>query len=377
MARRRKGLIMQQSVNHQELAALSEEAKRLHLCEFWSEIRKLEVSEPRQMGEPHVWRFKEVHPRLQHAAKIVPLEEAERRAVVFRNPGLGGRIATTPTHYAAYSLYNPGERAPAHRHTANAARIGLHGSGGYTTVDGVKFVIERGDMVLTPNWIWHDHGNAGDVQNVWFDVLDVPLMMHLNGLFFDFSYHEDSEGRRNSLPVQTPREIIDRNHNPFSAAGVHPYTVPASPWTGQPKHYFYPYQNTRSAIDAIRSTSFDPFEGVAIRLTDPATGGPALPTMDFTVHLVPAGMQTLPQRRSSHSICLCLEGAGQTAIDGQILEWEADDVFCIPNWMWHHHINTCGTDVVLYTTTDEPIMRSMQAWRHQGRQANGDISEFA
>ena len=108
-----------------------------------------------------------------------------------------------------------------------------------------------------------------------------------------------------------PREIIDRNHNPFSAAGVHPYAVPSSPWTGQPKHYFYPYQNVRSALDVIRSTSFDPFEGVAVRLTDPATGGPALPTMDFTVHLVPAGMQTLPQRRSSHSICLCLEGAGQ------------------------------------------------------------------
>lgn len=33
-----------------------------------------------------------------------------------------------------------------------------------------------GDVVLTPNWCWHGHGNDGNVRGYWLDFLDVPLM---------------------------------------------------------------------------------------------------------------------------------------------------------------------------------------------------------
>ena len=93
-------------------AALSARAERLHLAEFWNVLRGGAVNqEPRPACAPHIWRYKEVIPQLHEAADLVPVEEAERRAVVFKNPALGGRIATTHTMYAAYSLYNPGERA--------------------------------------------------------------------------------------------------------------------------------------------------------------------------------------------------------------------------------------------------------------------------
>ena len=45
----------------------------------------------------------------------------------------------------------PGEWAPAHRHTPNAVRIVVEGEGAYTTVNGEKCTMERGDLILTPS----------------------------------------------------------------------------------------------------------------------------------------------------------------------------------------------------------------------------------
>ena len=89
---------------------------------------------------------------------MVDLETAERRALVFANPGLGGRPYITNTLFAAYSIYNPGDVAAVHKHTPSASRFVLEGNGGFTNVDGEKVMLERGDLVLTPNGLWHDHG---------------------------------------------------------------------------------------------------------------------------------------------------------------------------------------------------------------------------
>src|SRR5690606_11637916 len=116
---------MATSQNGSKLEALKARSTELQLAEFWSEVRAGRAGEPKPTCSPFVWHFDEVVRQLWEAAELVPVEEAERRAVVFKNPGLGGRIATTPTMYAAYSLYKPGEHAPVHRHAINAARIGL------------------------------------------------------------------------------------------------------------------------------------------------------------------------------------------------------------------------------------------------------------
>ena len=47
-------------------------------------------------------------------------------------------------------------------------------------------LMEPGDLVLTPNWTWHDHFNPGKNNIVWLDVLD----SHLNN-YLDTSFHEN------------------------------------------------------------------------------------------------------------------------------------------------------------------------------------------
>ena len=43
--------------------------------------------------------------------------------------------------------------------------------------------MEVGDLILTPSWVWHDHGHDGDVPVVWLDGLDIPLVRHLGPVF--------------------------------------------------------------------------------------------------------------------------------------------------------------------------------------------------
>ena len=64
----------------------------------------------------------------------------------------------------------PNETAPAHRHTASALRFIIEGNGGFTAVNGQRINMDRGDVILTPPWNWHDHGKDGSGPMIWLDV---------------------------------------------------------------------------------------------------------------------------------------------------------------------------------------------------------------
>ena len=72
----------------------------------------------------------------------------------------------------------PNETAPAHRHTAFAMRFIIEGSGGFTAVHGRRIKMQRGDVILTPTWNWHDHGKDGSGPMIWLDGLDLPNFTH-------------------------------------------------------------------------------------------------------------------------------------------------------------------------------------------------------
>src|SRR5579871_4773193 len=85
---------------------------------------------------------------------------------------------TTDTMYGGLQLILPGEIAPAHRHIAFALRFIIEGEKGFTAVEGQKMTMERGDVILTPSWHWHDHGNEGKNPVIWLDGLDLPLFKY-------------------------------------------------------------------------------------------------------------------------------------------------------------------------------------------------------
>jgi gentisate 1,2-dioxygenase len=81
---------------------------------------------------------------------------------------------------AADQMIMPGEKARTHRHTPNPLRLIVDAAPGrFTAIDGVKLAMMPGDVVLTPNWSRHGHGNNGMANTYWLDFRDVRLVQLL------------------------------------------------------------------------------------------------------------------------------------------------------------------------------------------------------
>ena len=114
---------------------------------------------------------------------------------------------------------------PPHRHSPSAVRFGLTGSGNFTGVDGEDIVFGPGDMVLTPNDTWHNHGTVGDEPAVNLSVLDLPLVEHLNAIHFEHDYTEMEDGKPVKKKVQTARYPSDYSQRIYGHGGVLPRFV--------------------------------------------------------------------------------------------------------------------------------------------------------
>ncbi len=50
----------------------------------------------------------------------------------------------------------------------------------------------------------------------------------------------------------------------------------------------------------------------------------------------------------------------------------------VPTWRWHHHVNLRpDRDVVLFSVTDLPTIRTLGLYREEGRTANGEVMNVA
>src|SRR3989442_8171178 len=122
----------------------------LSLGPLWTALHVLLPNERVTAAVPHRWRWQDLRPLLLEAARLVPIEQAERRVLVLKNPGLHGADAVTSTLFPGLQIILPGEAAPSHHHTPAALRLVVEGRGAFTTVDGVKCAMEPGDLIITP-----------------------------------------------------------------------------------------------------------------------------------------------------------------------------------------------------------------------------------
>lgn len=362
---------------------LSEKSRELNLVQFWSDREEIENLKPRPVPVPHIWHWRDMRPQLDWAGKVLGVDDAERRALLFANPGLGGKYHATQTLLGAYSLYNPGETAPIHRHTPCASRFAISGDGGYTTVNGEKCMMSRGDLILTPAGLWHDHGNEGTDPLIWMDVLDLPYVESVNCSYFEFDYYEEPEqsnsGDRVKKTTQTVRYQPGYSEQIYARGGIVPLFGDDN--RGQGKHspkYHYRWETTREALFGMKEHPGSPYEGIMVEYCDPTTGKPVMPNMSFRVQLLRGGETTLPCRDTTSAIYCCIEGSGYTQVGDVRLEWEENDVFVVPNWMWRHHVNgSPDREAVLYSVSDLPIIKRGGLFRQQAQTEDGDVIDLA
>ena len=114
---------------------------------LWRHYGNLFPAHPENRAKPQLWQYAELRRLALHFCATLSLEEAERRVLMLVNPGLTDPPATVNTLFAGIQIITPGETAQAHRHTSNAFRFIIEGSGAYTTVNGERVHMDPGDLL--------------------------------------------------------------------------------------------------------------------------------------------------------------------------------------------------------------------------------------
>ena len=322
-----------------------------NLAPLWEDLGTILLRAPKPEAVPHIWRYADVRPLLLESGDLISAEEAERRVLILENPALPGRACATDTLYAGLQLILPGEVAPAHRHTQSALRYVVEGSGAYTAVDGEKAYMEEGDLILTPSWTWHDHGNPSDGPMVWLDGLDIPILRFMTTTFVE---HYADPVYPETRPSGDSLARNGANMLPVNETRAH---------TSSPV-FRYPYERSREALEKMRQADgIDPYQGHKLEYINPVTGGAALPTMSSFLQLLPKGFSTESYRATDAAVYSVVEGAGTVRVGGVELVWGKRDTFAVPAWM--PHVFDANEDSVLFSFSDRVMQQSLGLWREQ------------
>ena len=328
-----------------KLAELDSQLENNQLAGFWN------TRVPGHSAEaPYLWKWEQLLDGLLKASETIGIEQAERRAIRLVSPHVPTE-STSHTVQFTFSIVNPGEVAKAHRHNMAAIRFVVQGKGAYTAVHGEKFPMEEGDLILTPNWTWHEHHNESEDPIIWLDGLDGPLIQSLNVLFF-----EESETAEQPITRATGESLSRLG---FARAPKQDQTH----LRGVP--FRYAWQDTYKALKLMSENDQDPHDGTLLRYINPATGGYTYPTMSCEIQLFRPNQMTKMHRHTSTAIYHVFKGRGRTAIGESCLEWQKGDSFVIPLWQWHSHENPFDEEAILFSINDRPVMETLQLYREE------------
>jgi gentisate 1,2-dioxygenase len=340
------------------LESLHEELSAANLAPTWKYVSEFVAKQPKVSYRPWLWRWNDVIPLLMRAGELItPERGSERRSMEHVNPDLKHLFATSHTIATAVQLVKAGERAPNHRHAAAAIRFAAQSAGGtvYTRVQGEPLIMEENDLLLTPSGTWHEHANETSTDIIWLDALDFPLVNLLQSSVFEPG-GDDSCAKR---PERFTREHLGL-YRPVGW-GAYPESQPVMR---------YPWAEVKPALDHASSRDGSAYDGIILEYVNPVTSGPTLPTMSCRAQLLRPDEATLAHRTISSTVYYVIEGSGCTVIDGIAFEWIKGDVFVVPNWAWHEHINGPAPSY-LFSITDEPVMKTLGLYREEPHSHGG------
>ena len=315
---------------------------------LWDRYNDLIPPEPTPRDPGTQWRWQDLLPLIERASSDITTEHAERRVLMLLNPIFNGEALTTTGMFGALQILLPGEMARVHRHSATAFRFVMDGRGAQTTVNGKVCPMNEGDVVLTPNWAWHEHANPGSERVCWFDGLDYPLAAFYNAVFSDHGPAGNFPPDQSTLPDGT-----------YATAGLVADTkrdqVPFSPM------FHYPWSGVCEALAAMEPEA----DGSRrVHYTNPVDGGPVTPTMDLYALQLSAKAETKPYRTTSNAICVVAEGEGATNIGDKRIDWQKNDIFTLPHWTWISHV-AASDNAKLFLSTDRAVLKQINLLRDE------------
>ena len=319
-----------------------------NLVPLWPNLRAaLPYGIPSRRTKPVAWSYADVRPRLMEAGRLTPIEKAERRVLVLANPGLGlENMQATPSIYIGMQLILPRETAPNHKHSPSAVRLVVEGRGGYTVVDGERLPMERGDLILTPSGLWHEHGNGGTEPVVWLDALDLPTVLALEA-----SYCLEGD-------PQVVRNQPDASQSTYLRSGLVPFTSLNNPRDRYALKRF-PWKDVRAALESL-ATVTNIGEAVQLAYVNPETGAECMPVLGFSALMLRPGETVKPRRCSASAVLHVVEGQGTALVDGVELGFAENDTFAVPTHAKVQISNHSTTKpAFLFQIDDAPMQRKL------------------
>ncbi len=368
-----------------ELKALHADIAKKNMVPVWAttagpghdEVAQLTKAAPK--AQPFLWSYQDIiEPLLVKSAQLVTTVESERRSLILVNPALAPRRATVTTMYTAYRLNSPNEVMPPHKHSASAVRFGLTGRQNFTGVEGEDMVFGPGDLVLTPQDAWHNHGCVGDEAAVNLSILDLPLVENLNAVFFAHDYKE--EGRKKER--QTARVPADYSQRIYGTGGYLPRFAKHDRSKHASPMYCYRWEPMRELLESHKDSDGDPYEALLVEYVDPVNGGPVFRTMTFFAQMLRPGERTRPLKQTASLLVTPFEGAaagrnaGHTVVGGKRFDWQQFDTVAIPANEWYEHVNESNGPVVFFIGSDEPALRALGLHYKWGRNPQGDVERL-
>lgn len=291
---------------------------------LWTVMDKMVPPQPNPKSAVALWSYDALHGPLMESGSLISAEEAERRVLMLVNPNLEAPY-TTDTIYAGLQLILPGETAPAHRHMAFALRFIVEGSQGFTAVEGNKLMMERGDVILTPSWYWHDHGNEGPDPMVWLDGLDLPLYRF--------------------LPVNFAENFADPRY-PSTLATESKLKIP--------------WSTVAEKLDQNLET-----EPYALYRYGFGDGSPLSRTISAQAERVAGGTTSPMSQETCSFVYQVFEGRGYSVVTApggkeEKIMWMEKDTFSVPAWSVVTHTSTTESgQAYLFAIHDRPIVEAL------------------
>ena len=299
------------------------EAGRIH--QLWDRYKRITPMAPKAKDAPMHWRWRDIEPFTERAAKEVAIEDVERRALILANPAFGGETVTTQNLIGAFTVLQPGDKAVPHRHTASAIRFATRAEGAVTIVNGRRCEMKEADLVLTPPMCWHGHINQGSQRTVWFDAANMPAVCGLDASFFE------------------PGTRHDERFWEVGTAGA--------------EEFRYPGAEVRQALQSMAVGA----DGAkTFRYTK--NGASVMPTLDLFFKRLEA--KTRPVRGTYNAICLVVSGNGRSTVGETSIDWARHDVFTVPHWTWASH-EPIGGPAELFIVTDRALYERLELLREE------------
>ena len=311
------------------------------------------VQGTKSKATPYIWHWRDLRPLAMRAAELVGTKEAERRVLVLSNPGTQWGAANTL--FANIQVVLPGEVVRSHRHTNAALRFIIEGKIGYTVVNGQRYPMVPGDLVITPSWSWHDHAEQIDIPMLWLDSLDRPLVRLLEVGTKDIPTRFSRLARATTTRRQGTAAAVCVLRGSLRRRRL-PYPHVSLP-TGAGQSGAGSARCRRSGITlrrdhlGVHKPHYGRTRNAHHWLLHPATAS-------GRAHRVP----------SSHLVRLLSRGRGlrlhgdrrpATGLGG------GTDIFSVPALALREHVNSSDRPAIVFSVTDIPVKRALGYYREQ------------